>query len=139
MGNDDLIFPGTLWEDQLRGTLPPDKIGVACFDDGINGGNHFAFPIVTRAWYEALGYFTPECFNFGYHDTWIFDTAKRAGCAHYIGEHLIEHLHPTVGKRPVDQTFRERNWSGDPKTFSDTAHIRQQHAERLIETMRTAT
>ena len=133
MGNDDLVFRDKNWKERLEETISPDQIAVACFDDGLNGPNHFAFPIVTRAWYETLGYFAPELFSFGFHDTWIFDIAQKAGCANYIGDVLVEHLHPTVGKRPVDQTFRERNWANDPQIFRDSEVIRQKHAEVIKE------
>ncbi len=131
MGNDDLIFRDQNWKERLEETIRPDQVAVACFNDGLNGPNHFAFPIVTRAWYETLGYFTPELFSFGFHDTWIFDIAKHANCAHYIGDVLVEHMHPTVGKRPVDKTFAERNWGNDPRIFLETAAIRAKHVQAI--------
>ena len=131
MGNDDLIFRSDNWAERLRDVLPPNEVGVACFDDGINQGRHFAFPIVTRAWYEAVGQFTAEVFTFGFHDTWIFDIAKRVNRAFYIGDVLVEHLHPTAGKRPEDQTYKERNWGVDPQIFEGTAPMRIDIARML--------
>lgn len=130
--NDDVIFRSSNWKERLQETIGPEEIAIAGFDDGINGEKHFSFPIVTRAWYEELGYFTSVIFNYGFIDTWIFDIAKRADCAHYIDDVLVEHLHPTVGKREPDKTFKERNWSGDRQRFSASAKQRQRDAQRLI-------
>jgi len=132
MGNDDLIFRSENWAERLQEVLPPDKAGVACFDDGINGGKHFAFPIITRRWYELVGQFTAEVFTFGYHDTWIFDIAQMADKSYYIGDVLVEHIHPTVGKRPADKTFRERNWGIDPQIFEGTKQMRADIATMLL-------
>jgi len=131
MGNDDLIFRDKHWAERLQEVLPSTEIGVACFDDGINGGKHFAFPIMTRAWYEAVGQFTAEVFTFGFHDTWIFDIAKRVNRAFYIGDVLIEHIHPTTGKRPADKTFNERNWGVDPQIYKGTEPMRIDIARML--------
>lgn len=131
MGNDDLVFHGP-WRERLEEEVKPHELKVACFNDGINEGRHFAFPIVTRAWYEKMGSFTAEIFNFGYHDTWIFDIAKKMDACVYIGDILVEHLHPTTGKRPVDQTFRERNWSGDRELFEYTDPVRQDLAKMML-------
>jgi len=132
MGNDDLIFRSENWAERLQEVLPSDEIGVACFDDGINQGRHFAFPIITRRWYELVGQFTAEVFTFGFHDTWIFDIANRVARAYYIGDVLVEHIHPTTGGRPADKTFNERNWGVDPQIFEGTAMMRADIAKMLI-------
>lgn len=131
MGNDDLIFRTPGWDEKINIVMGPDEVMVACFDDGINQGKHFAFPIVTRKWYETMGQFTAEIFTFGYHDTWIFDIAKRLNKAIYIPEILVEHIHPTAGKRPVDETYRNRNWGNDPAIFEGTAPMREDIAKMM--------
>ena len=131
MGNDDLIFRDDNWQERLKEEVKPNELKVACFNDGLNGPKHFAFPIVTRAWYERMGQFVPELFSFGFHDTWIFDIAQRTNRAVYIGDVLVEHMHPTCGKRPADKTFRERNWADDPQRFKATEGTRIDIARML--------
>lgn len=131
MGNDDLVFRSSNWQERLRQELKPTDIKVACFDDGINQGKHFAFPIITRKWYEVVGQFTAEIFNFGYHDTWIFNIAQHLDACVYIGDVLVEHIHPTTGKRPVDRTFAERNWADDPMRYAATEGTRKDIARMI--------
>lgn len=140
MGNDDLVFPTSRWNEQLikfATRLPDGPIMMWC-DDGINGPKHAAFPIVCQEWYETVGYFVPEeLFQFFYHDTWIFDVARRAGCSHYCNYVLIEHLHFSVGKSEFDQTYREarvnRSSLTDQQIFGNTEEHRQQVADELKE------
>jgi len=131
MGNDDLIFESPNWQERLEEEVAPTELKVACFHDGIWHGEHFAFPIVTRAWYERMGSFTAELFNFGYHDTWIFDIARRIDAHVYIGDVLVRHLNPTRGHRPADKTFLERDWSGDKERFEVSANVRADLAKMM--------
>lgn len=126
MGNDDLIFRDANWAERVHQELPCTEPLVGCCNDGINGAEHFAFPIVTRKWYELMGCFTAEVFTFGYHDTWIFDIASRLNNrTRYLEDVLIEHIHPTTGKRPADKTFRERPWGRDPAIWEETSGMRE--------------
>jgi len=80
MGNDDLVWETKDWDLTMLHRLwkIPDQIFLAWADDGINGREHCAFPIVSQRWvYGNNGEFVPECFQFLYHDTWLFDVAKR--------------------------------------------------------------
>lgn len=100
MANDDQVYVTPLWDVRLNQEIAkfPDDIYCIYFDDGIwSAGNHCAFPIVSKKWVDALGYFTPGVFLFFYNDTWIFDIAKRIGRAHFIRDILVEHLHPLRG------------------------------------------
>ena len=65
MGNDDLIYKTQNWDGILVEQTKKFKDGIYLmwFDDGIKH-NHANFPIISRKWYETLGYFTPGCFNF---------------------------------------------------------------------------
>jgi len=145
MGNDDQVFITKAWEVALEQRVKKykDDIYVAWFEDGINGSKHCAFPIVSRKWYETLGYFTPGVFKFGYNDTWIFDIGKRVNRTCFIPEVLVEHRHFTNRKAPYDDTYaRNRNKSAignlyqhDSVTYEDTHLIRQKDAEKLKEVM----
>ena len=68
MGNDDQVFRTNDWDIVLQKEIAKydDDIYCCWFEDLINGKNHCAFPIVSRKWYETLGYFTPGVFHFGY-------------------------------------------------------------------------
>ena len=141
MGNDDQEYCTPAWDHILKEHLAryEDEIYCAWFDDGINGEKHCAFPIVSRKWYMTVGYFAPECFNFGYNDTWIFDIAKRIHRTHYIPEVIAEHKHFTVGKSEMDDTYarnrtQERGnlYEKDKIIFESTVRNRIEDSEKLL-------
>ena len=107
MGNDDLVYKTVRWDSKLMAKLIEldNPYYLTWFNDGINGNRHCAFPVISREWYEALGYFSPGVFNFGYNDTWVYDIAKRVGKLNYMSEILVEHLHFSVGKSNMDDTY----------------------------------
>ena len=95
MGNDDQEYQTQYWDTTLEGEVNkyPDDIYCAWFEDKINGPKHCAFPIISRKWYDTVGYFAPGVFNFGYNDTWVYDIAKRVGRTHFIPDVVVEHKH----------------------------------------------
>jgi hypothetical protein len=144
MGNDDMVYRTQDWDQLLieETRKYPDQIYCMWFEDLINGQNHCAFPIVSRKWYETLGYFTPGIFNFGYNDTWIFDVAKRIGRHHFIPNVVNEHLHFTTGKSSADDTtHRNRTqavgnlYDKDKLIFEQSVDQREQAAEKLRSVM----
>lgn len=144
MGNDDHVYITPQWNkmllDILSERMPKDGIFVAWVDDGTGKSmSRCAFPIVSRKWYERLGYFTPECFNFLYHDTWVWDVGKRLDRTFYIPEVVIEHRHFTAGKTEYDDTYRRhrvgaensRKREADKQMFNSMAGQRQLDADKL--------
>lgn len=140
MGNDDLVYLSSGWDTELQKSVESfkDKIYCAWFEDKINGKNHCAFPIVSKEWYNCLGYFTPGVFNFGYNDTWIFDIAKKIDRCLFISTVQTEHKHFTQKKAEYDETYaRNRTQENgnlylkDKIIFDNTENIRLQDAEKL--------
>ena len=143
MGNDDLVYQTDGWDEKLDQELDQyrqDKIYVAWMNDGINGERHCAFPIVSREWYECLGRFTPGTFNFGYNDTWIFEVGKMLDRLHYIPFIKAEHLHFSVGKSEMDDTYAHNRtkekgnlYAKDQVLFNKTRAARMDDRDRLRE------
>lgn len=133
MGNDDLMFKTPGWNEFLQ-DLPDDGIFVAWFDDGSGkSADRCAFPIVSRRWYETLGYFTPECFNFLWHDTWVWDIGRKLGRLHYIPEALVEHAHFAFGKAPYDATYRLHRDGKGKERADDKAMFKTTDVERNVD------
>ena len=143
MGNDDLVYQTDGWDNLLETELQRyyvDKIYVAWMEDGINGDRHCAFPIISREWYETLGYFAPGVFNFGYNDTWVFDIAKRINRTNYIGNILVRHRHFSKDSNEMDDTYARNRTQDkgnlyrlDKKIFDDEANTREDHAQKIME------
>ena len=142
MGNDDLVYQTTSWDELLDIELDnyiKDKIYVAWMEDGINGEKHCAFPIISREWYECLGRFTPGTFNFGYNDTWIFEVGTMLDRLHFIPHIKASHLHFSQGA-PMDDTYaRNRTqekgnlYALDKVLFNKTRAARMDDRDRLRE------
>lgn len=142
MGNDDLEYRTQDWDILLQTELEkyPDQIYCAWMQDCINGEKHCAFPIISRKWYDTVGYFAPGVFNFGYNDTWVFDIAKRVDRCHYIPHITAEHCHFSANKSAFDDTYarnrtqqRGNLYALDQVIYEQTASQRQADADKLRE------
>ena len=65
------------------------------------------FPIVSRKWFNTLGYFTPGCFEFTFNDGWITDLGSRINRLHYVKKVKVPHLHADIGLAQKDKTWQK--------------------------------
>jgi glycosyl transferase/beta-hydroxylase protein BlmF len=151
MANDDLVFVTEEWDrkivERLRIEGPVDHIFVAWTNDGSSSiERRCAFPMVSRRWFDTLGYFTPECFNFLWHDTWIHDIGRRLDRLIYMPDILIEHRHFSFKKAEYDDTYKRHRVGAenankrkqDERTYDETANIREIDARILREYIEAA-
>jgi hypothetical protein len=139
MGNDDLVYQTKNWDLIIEEKVLSAEHPFFCywFEDEINGATHCAFPILTKYWISAVGYFAPECFNFFFHDTWVFDIAKKAGLTRFVPEVVAKHMHFTATGEKMDSTYK--HWrdndtnNADTLIFKNTEKSRQATAEMLKE------
>lgn len=107
MGNDDIVFVTRGWDVRLEQEAAKyvDEIYCLFFHDTVHNNPTFcAFPMVSRKWYETLGYFTPGVFEFQYNDTWISDLADHIGRKRKISDVIMEHRHWKTKKGKADGT-----------------------------------
>lgn len=107
---DDIRFRTVGWDERVRLAFEeyPDKIAYVYGRDGIADERMATHGFMHSRWYHTLGYFTWPYFSSDYGDLWNHTIAERLGRLHYIEEVYTEHLHPAVGKSPIDETHRER-------------------------------
>ena len=146
MGNDDLLYRTSAWDIALDRELSvyQDDIYCAWMEDKINGESHCAFPIVSRLWYETLGYFAPGVFHFGYNDTWVFDIAQRVDRCHFMPHIIAEHMHFSASKSSFDDTYarnrtQERGnlYHKDKDIYEATREQRHGDAQKLLAVIRS--
>jgi hypothetical protein len=108
-GNDDEIYETPEWDVIFFNKVSqyPHPYHMFWFDDGLQHGNHAAFPIVSKEWIAALGYYFPEIFIHNYVDNWVLDIAYRLGTAVYIPEVKHQHMHYSLNLSAYDKTYAD--------------------------------
>ncbi len=112
-GADDLKFHHG-WLEAAKAKLT-EGIGVVATEDRCNprvsAGELATHPLVTRE-YCALGTIDDpdrvmhEDYPHEYVDREFSETARRRGAIAYAPEAVVEHLHPMVGKAPMDDLYK---------------------------------
>ncbi len=138
MANDDQLYVDYGWDYYLDRYAGESRDGIFAlfFEDGQYPPGSGDFPIVSRRWYETLGYFTPGIFEFWYNEAWIFDIARRLARIRRIPRILVDHLHYTQYKGVFDQTYRRHRMSYDKSDrdaalYASTSDQRQAAADKL--------
>jgi glycosyl transferase/beta-hydroxylase protein BlmF len=141
MGNDDLVYKTQGWDIHLENRVSKfdDEIYLAWFNDKINQHRHCAFPIVSRKWYDTLGYFTPGIFEFLYNDTWLYDIGRRVDRCAYMPHVVAQHLHFSQDISLMDETYarvrRDGQTARDKRLYENTENSRINAANKLREVM----
>lgn len=108
---DDVLFRTPGWDRQIRSALKTP--GLAYGNDLIHGEKHPTAVFLSSAIAKALGWVAlPSARH-----QWVDDAWKRLGqelgVLRYLGDVVIEHLHPAVGKADWDEGYR--------RVFDDSA------------------
>ena len=137
---DDLIFhtPGWNYLVGAEFEVVPDRIMFVFGNDGIQFEALGTHGFVHRRWTEAVGYFTTPHFLSYYNDTWMDRLAKLCGRRKYLPGLNIEHIHPSVGKRPMDETSNALGGGAliDTEQFAKLLPLAQTDAAKLRAAMR---
>jgi hypothetical protein len=86
----------------------PDWIGLVYGRDGIHDQNLATHGFLHRNWVDAVGYFVPPYFSSDYNDLWLHQVAAGIDRLCFLPDVFTEHMHPAVGKGPLDLTHQER-------------------------------
>ena len=107
---DDIVFRTPQWDVIVQKKFDEyeDKILFVYGEDGYQKGRIGTHGFIHRYWMELLGYVLPPKLASTYTDEWITELSERVGRRCYMPELLIEHLHPAVGKAPMDVIYTTR-------------------------------
>lgn len=141
---DDLRFRTSGWDEQVRAEFArwPDRLVVVWGPDGNPNGQRCTHPFVHRRWVEVTGHYTADNFVADYADHWIYDVGMRIGRVVELPTMLIEHMHVSLGKSPMDETERRKvermNVVGQRPVdrWGPSEPAREADAERLRAAMR---
>ena len=141
---DDVLFRTPRWDRYVEEAFAwqPDRILLVHGHDlHPNGENFGTLPFVSRAWVEAIGYFTGPGFAVDFSDTWPNDVANLIGRRRYLPL-VFEHCHWLWGKSEMDETYQEmqdlrlKEGLAITSSYAERLPERQADAEKLRKVMR---
>lgn len=139
---DDIVFQTPGWDDLIVQAFDQveDKILFVHGRDGFQDANLGTHGFLHRRWVETVGYFVPPYFASDYNDLWLTEVADALGRRKYIPEIYTEHMHPVVGKGPMDITHNERltrhRLENVEQIWRNTADKRLEDVQKLRGVMR---
>ena len=106
MFNDDLEIKTNYWDKHFLDDADKinDQIFVAFFNDGINFNKHAAFPIISKKWFNLVGYSSKNLI-FQHNDTWVFSIGVMLRRTIYYENIKLKHNHGYLEKKYLDETF----------------------------------
>ncbi len=107
MFNDDLIINTFSWDTIFMEKVDNifDEIFVAFFNDHININRHAAFPIISKKWFDSVGYSSNKLI-FQHNDTWIFSLGVMLNRVIFFEDLHLQHNHGYVKREYLDKTFK---------------------------------
>jgi len=107
---DDIVFNTPNWDLLVQKEFDAyeDKILLVYGNDGYQNGRIATHGFIHRYWVELVGYVLPPKLASAYTDEWMTDLAIRVGRKCYRPDLLTEHMHPAVGKAPMDDVYKNR-------------------------------
>ncbi|NDI46782.1 aspartyl/asparaginyl beta-hydroxylase domain-containing protein [Goekera deserti] len=130
MANDDQVYVQRGWDlaldRRVQELSASHADGVFCmyFDADQYPEGSADFPIVTRAWFEGLGYFSPEMFQQWQAERWIFDIARRLDRLYPIAGVRVDHLHFQDYTAPFDATYQRHRITREKSLADHALYIR---------------
>jgi hypothetical protein len=128
------------WVGAYLGALRELGTGIVYGDDGIQGRRLPTQWAMTSDIVRALGRMVPAPVDHLYCDNAVKDLGEQAGCLRYLPDVLIEHMHPVVGKAPVDAGYarvnRAAQYRKDRAAYEAWARVDLAVAAGVVRTMR---
>lgn len=122
------------WAQAYVKTLREMRTGVVFCDDGYQHDNIPTQWAMTADIVRALGAMVPGGVEHLYCDNIVRDLAKGAESLTYLPQHMIEHMHPVVGKAATDEQYDRVNggvqYKRDRRAYREwRAHDLDRHVE----------
>ncbi|MFE7312365.1 aspartyl/asparaginyl beta-hydroxylase domain-containing protein [Streptomyces sp. NPDC057555] len=133
MANDDQLYVDHGWDialDQRAGELAElhgDAVLCLYFDAAQYPEGGCDFPIVSRSWYDTLGYFVPTIFQQWEVEQWVFDLARRLGRLYPVPGVFVEHRHYQDYKAPFDDTYQRHRMTREKSIADHALFLRTEH------------
>lgn len=135
MCGDDFVFRTKNWDKRIIEEFNkyPDKLIFVFGEDGLQHGNIGTHGFIHKNWTNLTGYFACPLFHVFYHDTWNDVIAKEIGRRIYIPELFFEHMHYSINKAPIDETYKEMSikTTNDEEIWNKSEPVRKELVEKF--------
>jgi len=138
--NDDAIFQTLHWDTIVAETLLqfPDEVVLLYGNDLHKGKRMPTFPILSRTVCELMNGVCPSeyiRFHIEYHILDVFKRLSSIGYKRivYLPDVVFEHMHYSIGKSPVDNTYIFRQNTDDERLYIVSARERYYLALKLAQ------
>lgn len=127
---DDMILTTKGWDGEIRKYtwMIPDRLGLMFFNDPSHPGFP-TYPVVTRTWYETLGYLVPHWFPFWWGDTWLDELGILVNRKYQLPCDIAEQE-----GRGHTNNIRDVAWWAE--FFNETRELRLADADKILSVMR---
>lgn len=105
---DDHVPRTNGWSDRIRLTLGNGS-GVVYGNDLLQRVNLPTAVFITADVVRELGFFCPPAQRHLYLDNFWLELGKGIGSLHYLGDVIIEHMHPVARKAELDEHYQRVN------------------------------
>jgi hypothetical protein len=107
---DDILFRTKSWDSIITNYFDSfPNLGLIYGDDlSPNSMKIATHGFVRRTWCEKLNYLLPPYFESEFCDTWLTRIFRKSERIRWVPEIIIEHMHPSWAKSPMDNTYKYR-------------------------------
>lgn len=102
---DDHVPRTVGWDRHCLDALRAMGGGVVYPNDGFQAWKCATAPVISTDIVRALGWFAPPQLAHFYVDDFWLELGHRLGRLRYLGDVLVEHMHPAAGKAEPDATY----------------------------------
>lgn len=102
---DDHLPRTPAWDAKLCVNLATMGGGVVYPNDGYQGVRCATAPVISSKIVDALGWYSPPCLSHYWVDDFWMDLGDALGRLRYLGDVLVEHMHPAAHKAEADPTY----------------------------------
>jgi hypothetical protein len=115
------------WDTRIIEAMAALGDGLVYADDGLQGERLPTAPFWSAKIIRALGFYYPPVLDHLFADDYFLRLAHDLGRCIYLPDVLIEHMHPSIGKAPDDESYRESAacWDRDERALQ--AFLRDEH------------
>lgn len=119
------------WDTRVKAAFEQMGSGLVYCADGLQNERLPTAPFWSSDVIRACGFYYPPVLMHLYADNWWLRLARDINRCSYLGDVLIEHMHPAAQKVESDETYRENDTWYDHDREAFTQFVIREHPDVL--------